>query len=109
MKISLAFGGFVLGIIVAITASIAMAGGGTYDMGNYFFPAKLAAGTTTPNADVQFTTASGNATSTAEIGKTGQNKGSCIKMYRYDGAAVYLTVNNSNALVVSTIACKAGI
>lgn len=65
-------------------------------------------GSSTPLATWQITSTSTNATTTLEIGKKGQNKGSCIKMYRNDGTAVYLTVTNLNVLVVSTVACLTG-
>lgn len=85
-------------------ASSSMGGGMWYDDAGRF-----AIGSSTPNAIAQFTQSGANATSSIEIGKSGQNKGSCIKLYRYNGAAVYLTVNNSNTLVVSTTACITGL
>lgn len=66
-------------------------------------------GSSTPLATWQVTATTANATSTLEIGKKGQTKGSCIKMYRYDGTGVYLTVNSANALVVSTTTCITGV
>lgn len=46
-------------------------------------------GTTTPTYPLQVTTPTANATTTIEIGKDGQNKGSCLKMYNQAGTATY--------------------
>ncbi len=47
-------------------------------------------GTTTPVANFQV--ANGNATTTVEFGSAGQSKGTCIKLYRTDGSAIYASV-----------------
>lgn len=62
-------------------------------------------GTVAPTASLQVATSTSNATTTVEIGKTGQNKGSCLALYDVTGAAVYVTVQ-SGSLVVSSASCK---
>lgn len=100
---------FILGLVLGIlgSASIAFASINVIGTGLYWNDSSqiLSIGTSTSNALFQVTATTTNATSSIEIGKRGQNKGSCIKMYRYDGTGVYITVNNANALVVSTVAC----
>jgi len=66
---------------------------------------KVGIGTTTPVADFQVTSATANATTTTETGRMGQTRGSCDKKYRYDGTAIYISYDNSNAQVISTTAC----
>jgi len=53
---------------------------------------KFGTGTTTPAADFTAQASSTNATTTVELGKSGQTKGTCIKMYRTDGSAIYAYV-----------------
>jgi hypothetical protein len=61
-------------------------------------------GTTTPVANFQV--ANGNATTTMEIGSSGQNKGSCLKLYRTDGSAIYAYVAaGATTFTLSTTAC----
>lgn len=48
-------------------------------------------GTTTPVANFQVTNASANATTTIEVGKSGQSKGSCVKLYDATGVGWYYT------------------
>lgn len=62
-------------------------------------------GTTSPVADFQAAEGSANSTTTIELGKKFQNKGTCIKVYRYDGTALYISYNNANAQVISTTPC----
>lgn len=63
-------------------------------------------GTTTAVADFQTTNANSNATSTLELGKANQNKGSCMKLYRTDGSAIYAYVAaGTTAFTLSTTAC----
>jgi len=62
-------------------------------------------GTSTPNYPLQATTQSTNATTTIEIGKAGQNKGSCLIMYNNSGTKEYVSIVGS-ALTVSTTACN---
>jgi hypothetical protein len=67
---------------------------------------KLSAGSSTPVADLTATDAAANATTTVQLGKTGQNKGTCIKLYTDAGAAVYLhATSTSQPLYVSATAC----
>lgn len=64
-------------------------------------------GTTTPLANFQVTASSTNATSTMEIGKTGQTAGGCLKMYNDAGTAEYVTIHGTT-LTVSASTCKSG-
>lgn len=105
---------FVLGLGIFLSVGFADAAATYFDGnsgGNMYVDTSTGAigiGSSTPKATWQITATSTNATTTLEIGKSGQTKGSCIKMYRYDGTAVYLTVTNVNVLVVSTTACLTG-
>ena len=63
-------------------------------------------GTSTPNTLFQVTTSLSNATTTIEFGKAGQNKGTCMKVYRQDGALRYMYINTSDALVISASSCE---
>ena len=65
-------------------------------------------GTSTPVADFQVTNASANATSTMEIGKSGQTKGTCLKIYDSAGTAWYVTVSTGGTLSASASTCKSG-
>jgi hypothetical protein len=49
-------------------------------------------GTSTPVADLTATTLAANSTTTVQLGKTGQTKGTCFKLYRTDGSAIYAYV-----------------
>jgi len=61
-------------------------------------------GTTTPTAQLQVTNSSSNATTSVEIGKTGQNKGSCLKMYDEVGTVKYVTIR-AGSFAISDISC----
>jgi hypothetical protein len=62
-------------------------------------------GTTTPVANFQIANGS-NATTTMELGSAGQNKGSCLKLYRTDGTAIYAYVAaGATAFTLTTTAC----
>ena len=63
------------------------------------------AGTTSPVANLQVTNSTPNATTTAEFGRSGQNKGSCIKLYDEVGTAYYLKVATGGTLNLSATAC----
>jgi len=62
-------------------------------------------GTTSPTSMFQVTTPSSNATTSIEIGKASQTKGSCLVMYDVTGAVQYVTIQGG-ALVVSSASCK---
>lgn len=62
-------------------------------------------GTTTPDVPLQVTTASANATTTMEIGKANQNKGTCLKMYDAVGVLKYVSIQGGS-LVVSDNSCN---
>jgi PKD repeat protein len=62
--------------------------------------------TSTPVANFQATTASTNATTTVEFGKANQNKGTCLKLYRDDGSAIYAHVAaGATAFTLTTTPC----
>jgi hypothetical protein len=61
--------------------------------------------TTSPVANFQVADGS-NATTTMEIGSSGQNKGSCLKLYRTDGSAIYAYVAaGATTFTLTTISC----
>ena len=63
-------------------------------------------GTSTPVANFQATNGSSNATTTIEFGKSAQNKGSCLKLYRTDGSAIYAYVAaGATTFTLTTTAC----
>jgi hypothetical protein len=67
---------------------------------------RVGIGTSTPVANLQATTLTANATTTIELGKADQNKGSCMKLYRTDGSAIYAYVAaGATAFTLSTTAC----
>jgi hypothetical protein len=67
---------------------------------------KVGIGSSTPAASLQVTNTAANATTTVEIGKSGQNKGSCLKLYRSDGSAIYASVSaGATTFTLSTTAC----
>lgn len=59
----------------------------------------------TLTASLTVATTTNAATTTVEIGRSGQNKGTCLALYDVTGAAVYVTVQGG-ALVVSGSSCK---
>lgn len=63
--------------------------------------ASVGVGTSTPVVPLQVTAVSSNATTTVEIGKSGQSKGSCLKMYNTAGTVVYCSVTGT------TFSCSA--
>ncbi len=62
-------------------------------------------GVTNSAVPLQVATPSTNATSTVIIGKTGQNKGSCLVMYDATGAVKYVSIQGGS-LVVSVTSCE---
>lgn len=53
------------------------------------------------------TTTLGAATSTLEVGKPSQTRGSCLTLYRTDGSAIYATViAGATAFTLSTVDCR---
>jgi hypothetical protein len=65
----------------------------------------VAIGNTTPVANFQVANGT-NATTTVEFGSTGQNKGSCLKLYRTDGSAIYAYVAaGATTFTLTTTAC----
>jgi len=63
-------------------------------------------GTTTPVANSQITNSVANSTTTLEFGRAGQNKGTCLKLYRADGSAIYAYVAaGATSFTLSTTAC----
>jgi hypothetical protein len=91
----------------------ATAGFGTHSYAGYFDGADvvvtnhLGIGTTTPTTELQVTTSSSDATSTLTLGKTAQNKGSCLELFTSDGTAIYAYVPaGANAFTLSSVSCK---
>ncbi|MDP3965820.1 MAG: hypothetical protein Q8Q13_03415, partial [bacterium] len=62
-------------------------------------------GVTSPTSLLQVATSTNNATTSVEIGKTGQNKGSCLVLYDATGAVQYVTIQGG-AFVISPTSCK---
>jgi hypothetical protein len=61
--------------------------------------------TTSPVANFQVANGN-NATTTMELGSSGQNKGSCLKLYRTDGSAIYAYVAaGATTFTLTTTAC----
>lgn len=64
-------------------------------------------GTTTPVTNLHVTASTTNATSTVTIGKSGQNKGSCLELFRSDGTAIYGYIPaGSTTFTLSETSCK---
>ena len=86
--------------LIVVIAAVALAGAGGFLMGRnpnpqaggFFtqgYPAANSIGTSTPLATFQVTAAAANATTSLEIGKANQNKGTCITYFDTAGTAVY--------------------
>lgn len=66
---------------------------------------KIGVSTSTPVANFQVANGT-NATTTMEVGSSGQNKGSCLKLYRTDGSPVYAYVAaGATTFTLTTTAC----
>ncbi len=73
---------------------------------SFFDGGNLAVGTTTPVANFQVAGTATTSTTTAEIGASGRTIGSCLKMYRTDGSAIYAYVAaGATAFTLTTTAC----
>jgi hypothetical protein len=68
--------------------------GAKFDSNNFwYFPQGwLSVGTSTATANVTLANNSANATTTVEIGLSGQTKGDCLKWHRTDGSPIYVYV-----------------
>lgn len=66
---------------------------------------KVGIGTANPTVPLQVTTTDANATTSVELGKVSQNKGTCLVMYDAVGTAQYLSVQGG-VLKVSSTSCK---
>jgi hypothetical protein len=74
-------------------------------LGKVSFGDKVGISTTSPVANFQVANGS-NATTTMELGSSGQNKGSCLKLYRTDGSAIYAYVAaGATTFTLTTTAC----
>ena len=62
-------------------------------------------GTTTPTSSLQVTATTSNATTTIEIGKSGQSKGTCLVMYDKAGTVQYVSIQ-AGAFVISATSCR---
>jgi len=70
-----------------------------------YFGGPVGVGSTSPVANFQVANGS-NATTTMELGSSGQNKGSCLKLYRTDGSAIYAYVAaGATSFTLTTTAC----
>lgn len=75
--------------------------------GNSYFGGNVGIGTTTPTSALQVTASTANATSTLTLGKTGQNKGSCLELFDSAGTAVYAYVAaGATTFTLSATSCK---
>ena len=64
-------------------------------------------GTTSPSTQLQVTASASNTTSTLTVGKSGQNKGSCLELYDAAGTAVYAYVAaGASTFSLSANSCK---
>jgi hypothetical protein len=74
-------------------------------LGKVSFGDKVGISTTSPVANFQVANGS-NATTTMEVGSTGQNKGSCLKLYRTDGSAIYAYIAaGATTFTLTSTAC----
>ena len=62
-------------------------------------------GTTTPTTMFQVATSTANATTTIEVGKANQNKGSCLKMYDAAGTLQYVSIQGGS-FAISATSCE---
>ena len=62
-------------------------------------------GSTSPTVPLQVTVSGSNATSSLEVGKAGQTKGSCLVMYDAVGTVQYVSIHDG-AFVISASSCK---
>jgi hypothetical protein len=86
-------------------AQIGFSSGQTSPSNGLVVKGNTGVGTSTPVANFQVANGS-NATTTMEIGSVGQNKGSCLKLYRTDGSAIYAYVAaGATTFTLTTIAC----
>jgi hypothetical protein len=75
---------------------------------SYLNGGSFSVGTTTGVADATLASVNFNATTAIQLGKGGQAKGTCLKLYRSDGTPVYATVNagaTSFTLTTTATAC----
>ncbi len=64
-------------------------------------------GISNPTSQFQVASSTSNATTSIEIGKTGQNKGSCLVLYDAAGTAVYASVaTGASTFTLSATSCK---
>ncbi len=86
-------------------AQVGYSSGQTAPANGLIVSGSLASGTTTPVANFQIANGT-NATTTVEFGSAGQNKGTCIKLYRTDGSAIYASVAaGATTFTLSTSPC----
>lgn len=73
--------------------------------GGAYFAGNVGISTTSPVANFQVANGS-SATTTMEVGSSGQDKGSCLKLYRTDGSAIYAYVAaGATTFTLTTTAC----
>ena len=81
--------------------------GGTYNTPQMLITSagSVGVGVTAPTATLEVATSTSNATTTVVVGKSGQNKGSCLVMYDVTGTVQYVSIQGG-ALVVSSTSCR---
>ncbi len=63
-------------------------------------------GTTTPVENFAVTNSTANSTTTMTVGQGSSNKGSCLKLFRTDGSAIYAYVAaGATSFTLTTTAC----
>jgi hypothetical protein len=83
---------------------LALGNGTVGDITGKLIAGKAGIGSSTPVANFQV--ANSNATTTMEIGSAGESKGSCLKLYRTDGSAIYAYVAaGATTFTLTTTAC----
>lgn len=66
---------------------------------------RIGIGTTSPTTQLQVTAQTLNSTTSIEVGKSNQNKGSCLVLYDAAGTVQYVSIVGG-AFAISTTSCK---
>jgi hypothetical protein len=99
---------FSINQVASSTSDIIRVSSGVNYGGNYLTLSNngnLGIGTSTPSSQLQVATSTSNATTSIEVGKAGQNKGSCLVMYDNAGTAQYVSIVGGS-FVISATSCK---
>jgi hypothetical protein len=82
-------------------------GTGVTGTGSTLSNARIGIGIASPTSLFQVASSTTNATTSVEIGRTGQNKGSCLVLYDAAGTAVYAYVaTGAMTFTLSSVSCK---